>query len=106
MFLVSDVFGKFRMNIHLICLSSMPNLAPMFNSLRGMMLKSTISEGISLLSVTLYLGAHCDVPRGLLSMQSFKGFVQRRKGIFEKSNFSSVYVISMSKKRIEDGQGP
>lgn len=99
MFLVSDVFGKFRMNIHLICLSSMPNLAPMFNSLRGMMLKSTISEGISLLSVTLYLGAHCDVPLGLLSMQSFKGFVQGRKGIFEKSNFSSVYVVSMSEKQ-------
>lgn len=57
-----------------------------------------MSEGISLLSVTLYLGAHCEVPLGLLSMQSFKGFAQRRKGIFEKSSFSSENVISMSEK--------
>lgn len=48
-----------------------------------------MSEGISLLSVTLYLGAHCDEPLGLLSIQSFKGFVQGWKGILEKSNFSS-----------------
>ena len=51
-----------------------------------------MSEGISSLSVTLYLGAHWEVPFGLLSMQSFKGFVQGRKGIFEKSSFSSEKI--------------
>lgn len=84
------------MKIHFICLKSMPNLTPMFNSSRGMVLRSTLSEGISLLSVTLYLGAQSEVPLGLLSMQSFKGFVQGRKGIFEKSSFSSEKMISMN----------
>ena len=59
-----------------------------------------MSEGISLLPVTLYLGAHCDEPLGLLSIQSFNGFVQGRKGIFEKSSFSSAQVLSMSDKDI------
>lgn len=57
-----------------------------------------MSEGISLLSVTLYLGAHSEVPLGLLSMQSFRGFVQGRKGIFEKSSFSSEEIISMNER--------